>query len=459
MNEWEFTAAVAHWITQYVDGHRDLPFGEARAEQQAPGNRQRRDLTLAGRDGRPVLTGEVKLPYARDGRTPYADAVVRDARGKARKAGTDYFFTWNVIRFALWQTEPPAGTDAATEAFRSWELPGVAVATDAHLTSPLTQDAVRDWLGTFLPAFARILAGDEDLARKPPDERFVEKLEAALDAPIRLTVGELAARRKRPAFKRDLNAWMRDEQGWTIDESAEGVRTALDRAARFACYVAVNRLVFYEALLKRYGAALHRIDVPDHVDTADGLRGHLEGFFEDARRVTRDYETVFGETAAAFGNRIPFLADGAVDAWRDLVGDIHAFDFAKLDYDVIGGLFERLIDPAERHRFGQYYTRPEVVDLLNSFAVRTADAAVMDPACGGGTFLVRAYVRKREMGLSAGAPPRDGRERRRREGRRQAGRPRPPPPAAAGGTVRGGRVALRGPPHDHQPRHPGPRRG
>ena len=34
---------------------------------------------------------------------------------------------------------------------------------------------------------------------------------------------------------------------------------------------------------------------------------------------------------------------------------------------------------------------------MNSFAIQTGTETVMDPARGGGTFLVRAYVRKREL--------------------------------------------------------------
>ncbi|EQD25895.1 N-6 DNA methylase, partial [mine drainage metagenome] len=95
--------------------------------------------------------------------------------------------------------------------------------------------------------------------------------------------------------------------------------------------------------------------------------------------------------------RIPFYADAAVDYWRVLIEQIHDFDFSKLDYEVIGGIFERLISPEERHKYGQFYTRAEIVDLINSFCIRSGAENVLDPSCGGGTFLVRAYARKREL--------------------------------------------------------------
>ena len=409
MQEVAFVAEVSKWVDRHLAGHRGLPFTQSGIEGQSVKSAQRRDFTLRDEAGQVVLTGEVKLPFARDGRTPHATAVVRDARGKARRAGAKWFFTWNVNRFVLWETDPPHRTPAdappghpAADPFRAWDLPGVSVAKAADLDSPIVQDRIQNWLPVFLEEFARIYRGAEDLDRRTPDERFVDQLEAALDAPIRSTVAELAARyRKKPEAAR-LNKWMREDLGWTISKDERDLPDLLDRAARFSCYVLVNRLVFYEALLKRYGSQLDRLDVPAHVDTGERLRGHLEAAFRNARDVTRDYETVFGDDPANVGNRVPFYSDAAVAAWRDLIADVHRFDFSKLDYDVIGTLFERLIDPAERHRYGQYYTRPEVVDLLNAFAIRTPDAAVMDPACGGGTFLVRAYARKRELALAAG---------------------------------------------------------
>jgi hypothetical protein len=60
-----------------------------------------------------------------------------------------------------------------------------------------------------------------------------------------------------------------------------------------------------------------------------------------------------------------------------------------------GRLFERLIDPHERYEWGQHYTSPDVVDLMLSTALPEGVGSVYDPASGGGTFLVRAYARKR----------------------------------------------------------------
>ncbi len=393
-HELEFTANVAAWLGSIFDKDPSLPFGSASCEKRSRGRQLRRDLTLNGRDGRPLITGEVKLPYQKDGATPHHADVVKDARGKAQKAGVGYFFTWNVNECVLWTTEPPAGVDARSH-YHAWRVVGIT--RPEQLGSLDTETAIKNWLGRFVNELTRILRGVATVGYKAPDARFVDSLESALSMPIRLTFDDLQQRYQRTRERQALDVWMRDEQGWVLAADAEGIRETLERAAKFANYALVNKLVFYEALMKRYGAQLKKLYVPDHIDTGDGLRLHLQGYFEKAKQVTGDYETVFGDDHAGLGARIPFYADSAVDYWRVLIDQIHDFDFSKIDYEVIGGIFERLISPEERHKYGQFYTRVEVVDLINSFCIRTGQESVLDPSCGGGTFLVRAYARKREL--------------------------------------------------------------
>lgn len=77
--------------------------------------------------------------------------------------------------------------------------------------------------------------------------------------------------------------------------------------------------------------------------------------------------------------------------------DIERYDFTRFGYEVIGRIFERLIAPDERHKLGQYFTPSLVVDLINAFCIRSPDAKVLDPGCGAGTFLVRAYHRLKQL--------------------------------------------------------------
>ena len=102
MNEWEFTGDVVSWINETLGRNPELPFTRAKTEQRGSGSQKRRDLTLLDVNHQICLTGEIKLPYRRDGGSPFNADVVKDARKKARRAKSPYFFTWNVNEFALW---------------------------------------------------------------------------------------------------------------------------------------------------------------------------------------------------------------------------------------------------------------------------------------------------------------------------------------------------------------------
>lgn len=379
MNEWEFTADVESWINVILSKNISLPFSRAKCEQSVKGSLKRRDLTLLDKDQRVVLTGEVKLPYRKDGGSPYNAAVVSDARAKAQRAGTRFFFTWNVNEFVLWETTP-SKMSWQEQNYKSWVV--TTIHRESHLELPMTAQAIKTWLALFLNEFAQIIRGAASISFKAPDEKFIEALESSLQMPIVLNLEKLDELYKKPSFKSELDKWMREEQGWLIFTDPEGIRDNLERASKFACYALINKLVFHEALLKRYAASMSKLSVLEHIDTGEALRLHLEGYFAEAKSVTEDYETVFGEDHASIGNRIPFYSDSAVPHWRELINKIHEFDFSKLDYEIIGSMFERLIAPEERSKFGQFYTRVEVVDLINSFCIRNGLEKVMDPACG-----------------------------------------------------------------------------
>src|SRR3989338_10720828 len=69
-----------------------------------------------------------------------------------------------------------------------------------------------------------------------------------------------------------------------------------------------------------------------------------------------------------------------------------------MPHDVVGNVFEKLIPPEDRHALGQFFTREELVDLINAFCIQTINAKVIDPTSGTGTFLIRGYDKQKNMG-------------------------------------------------------------
>ena len=391
VQELDFTGQAIGWINAVIAANGpSFALSKASIETLARGSRKRRDITIYDRRGLPCLTGEVKLPWAVDGSSPFIEKLVGDAREKAQKAGVGWFFTWNVNELLLWRLDGVGALGSS----RSFErFPMGAVQRSADLDNPNVIAKIRSAVEYFTHMFERTLRGVRDIDARRPDIYFIHSLESFLERPIILTKLALHERMARPAERAKLEVWMRDRQGWAIGGDEDEL---LLRAAQFTNYLAANRLIFYEALRKRF-SKMKEVSVNSNVKSGETLFDALNSVYDQACAITGDYETVFAVDPSDLGNRIPFYENAVVESWRQLTLYVHQFDFSNLEYDVIGQIFETLIGPEERHKYGQYYTRPEVVDLINAFCIRRGEDAVMDPGCGGGTFLVRAYARKKYL--------------------------------------------------------------
>lgn len=389
--EWTIVGDAKSWMDSLLEAHGEAsPFSRVKLETRTGTSLRRRDLTVLDRRNRICLTGEVKVPWAHDGASPFVESTVRDARQKAEQAGSEWFFTWNLNELVLWRTSS-FGELGGSRGFKTYQLSSVRKQGD--LENPRFERELRDGIERFFLDFMRLFLGKAELPQRPPDEYFIYAFDSFLIRPVLDATHALVARDGVPANRASIDRWMRDEQGWVI---AGDRGELLSRAARFASYAVANKLVFYDALRKRF-SDLPPLDVPAGLQAGEELVNRLSAFFDEARHITGDYETVFGPVEGDVGSRIPFYDDVIVDSWRQLIEQLGRFDLSRLDYDVIGRIFERLIDPKERHKYGQYYTRPEVVDLINAFSIRSGEDIVLDPGCGGGTFLVRAYARKKRL--------------------------------------------------------------
>ena len=69
----------------------------------------------------------------------------------------------------------------------------------------------------------------------------------------------------------------------------------------------------------------------------------------------------------------------------------------SMSFDALGRLFEASVLPRERRRLGQHFTSDEVADILVAFTIRDERDVVLDPSCGAGAFLARAYDYKKRL--------------------------------------------------------------
>jgi len=356
---------------------------------------KRKDLRFYNTERKLVLTGEVKLP---GGISAFDIDLVQDAQQKADHAKVQYFFTWDVNQFVLWdryqQDKPLLDRRIAV-----WPL-RLGLTSPQQVARPETLNHI---IGKFLPDLisnlSDILTGRRANWALPPDEIFLRSLESHLDWPVsRLREYLYESAEHSTSFDEQLQGWMIAQGRQFLRSQPAEWRTAVDNAARTLAYIWTNRFIFYKALRARF-PQLSRLELGPSIQTADQALARLDHLFQKAAEKSGDYETLLFPAKHDWANDLVFVPPGAVDAWKSFLRGIEAVDFRDVAADVVGLIFQKLISPEERYRLGQHFTGPDPVDLINSFCIRKADAIALDPACGSGSFLVRAYYRKRTMNL------------------------------------------------------------
>ena len=84
------------------------------------------------------------------------------------------------------------------------------------------------------------------------------------------------------------------------------------------------------------------------------------------------------------------------------------FELEAINIDVLKGLYESLIDPAQRHDLGEYYTPDWLASRICGAAIdQPLEQRVIDPSCGSGTFLFHALRRLVRAGEAAALEPAD----------------------------------------------------
>jgi hypothetical protein len=393
-HEITFCAKVAKWSEELFQRHPEWPFARIEIEESTASDRMRSDLRVHDRKGNIPLTGEVKFPGTPEGRSPFDHHLIKDAFDKASNAGAPFFFTWNVNILVLFDTQ-------------KWHLPlenretaaydlGLGLERREDIDRPEVEERFKAFLEEFYGKFAAILSGARPDWAQPLDAFFIRALESHLAWPATLVAALLHQRTAADrAFDARLQEWMAREQSWTVvRRDPNEWRRLVDRAARTLCYVFANRLLFYESVRAKF-TELEELRVP-RIRNETALYAHFQKTFQDAVEVTLDYETIFYpyEAAADWVGPLIFGHPEAVEAWRAVIENLVRFDFRNVRTDILGNVFKRLIAPEERSKFGQFYTHEDPVDVINAFCIRRGDDTVCDPACGSGSFLIRAYHRK-----------------------------------------------------------------
>ncbi|MBM4026872.1 MAG: hypothetical protein FJ280_15940, partial [Planctomycetes bacterium] len=391
----QMATAIGVLVSQNPSAYHPIHGARLEGFGTGAGRRKRQDLRFFDTAGNVILCGEVKLPGTYEGRSAFAEELMQDAFLKADNANVQFFFTWNVNEFALFDRKL-WDRPLIDRRVRVWRLTRY-LANAAEVARPENLAFIQTH---FLPDLLHDLADTLSGRRRqwlPPDDVFIHSLEGHLDWPVQLTASYLLEQtNKSKPFDLRVQRWMQDQEWTFVRTPAEEWIKAVDNMAKTLAYVWANRLIFYKALRARFGD-LPRLELRPSVKKPEEALAAFNRLFQRAVERSGDYEPILMPQAQDWAAGLVFHADTALDAWRGMLRGIESVDFRAVPSDVVGRIFQKLIGPEERHRFGQHFTGDDVVDLINGFCVRSASDTILDPACGSGSFLVRAYYRKRHL--------------------------------------------------------------
>lgn len=383
-NEREFMSQVISWLNEFFQ-KGNYPFEVASSEPsiKVSGEKTRfPDVQIwFNRKAEQGFCGWELKTLA----TPIDDPeLLENAAEKARAMRADFFVTWNMRDAIIWRT--PAKGTKVTQEYRSYIYPSIdSVTTPEDLWVESKKILLKERAKQILDDLS-LLHRDGHLHQVDTDAVFfVQRLKEAVNI-----LGPYIHQ----ALSQKIGKSSKFRDGlfdWAVKQGIQnyGDEAFYETISRQLAYRVLGKILFYMTL-RRFRADIPKMDL-EGVDPTQADR-RLKEYFEQARQI--DYQAVFEQDIL---DQIAIPPSG-VETLAKLITDLNRFNFSQMPQDVVGQVFEKLIPQEERHALGQYFTREELVDLINAFCVRSKDDKILDPTCGTGTFLIRAYNRKKMSG-------------------------------------------------------------
>jgi hypothetical protein len=383
-NEREFMSQVISWLNEFLSSGT-YPFETASSDPSIKMSGEKTKfpdvLIWRNRLAKQGFCGwELKTPA-----TAVDDSdLLENAAEKATAMNANYFVTWNMRDAVIWRTPLPNVKVTSQDRFKSYPSLYQVSAPDDLWVEPnkillknRAKEILEDLKTLYLVGHLHLIDVDATY--------FVGRLQHSVKTLYPYLQKSLTGKVGSDAkFKKNLFDWA-VKQG-IANYAAPGF---YETVSRQMVYRLLARILFYQTL-RRHWSSLPQIDLSGL--SADTANKKLREIFEQARQI--DWHAVFEED---FSDSIA-VPDSGIEELDKLIKDLNRFNFSIMPQDVIGAVFEKLIPYEERHSLGQYFTPENLVDLINAFCVRTVNDYVLDPTCGTGTFLTRAYDKMKTAG-------------------------------------------------------------
>jgi len=363
-NERELSAKVTQWLDDAIKS-ASLPFKEASAEAGVTADARTYFAdTIIWYDrqtNRAASYIELKAPF---GKKENLDRF----RKKASALKVKYAFTWDFQTLKWYEVK-----EGQVSKIREEQIPVLGKIEEWKRADK--QAIIKTVIGKICGELASLLETGKPRAFIPDKVFFVDLIRKTTGQLLDVFESFIQQAQFKPDFKRELSRYAR-LQG--IPQTEDHVKILTNHVV----YGFITKIIFY-LTIRRYFTDLPALDEADGIDLSTRIRKA----FGKAR--DRDWQAVFEEDPIEQLG-IPKEAHSIL---FEFFSELRAYHFGELPEDVIGQLFEEIIEPEKRHRLGQYFTREDLVDLVLAAVVRDLEGTYCDPTCGSGTFLVRLYDR------------------------------------------------------------------
>lgn len=219
------------------------------------------------------------------------------------------------------------------------------------------------------------------MQKKERMEKFISGLNFHLD-----TVVDISERR---VPDKTLRQQWREQNYTPVKKFGKRQRQQL---AGYSVYRLVNKIFFYY-VIKHSFTTLPGIIIPEGMNNIYQIKGMIEDYFVKAQKVSGDFEGVFEKHEV---DKIIFVHGDLVNPIKSLINYVVSY-IDRMTQDAFGTIYDRMISPEQRRRYGQYYTDIHIVNLMNALTIKDSNAKVLDPSAGPWTFGVKAFDLKMKL--------------------------------------------------------------
>jgi 16S rRNA A1518/A1519 N6-dimethyltransferase RsmA/KsgA/DIM1 with predicted DNA glycosylase/AP lyase activity len=350
----------------------------------------RADITLKTAKGKTLFFIELKDPTANDGQVVFNPKVILRELARAQKNDINYFGICNFVSCAFFNTKDIDERVSINDEFLKYQ--DITRLSENYAPSNEVLKKL-SFIAEFYLNRAIEILDKKPVTYTPLDKIFIFKIRTLIEAyalPISKKVWECYHSDKN--FEKEINKYCQN-QLWNKPQTFEEI----ENLTHISLLMLISKLIFYKSYIdNRILPELEPLRIPERITEAETLQDFIWNVFEKFKEATGNFELLIGEKSNIIF-KIPFVSDEIIELVKDIFEPKNRYSFSNIPYDIVGRIFEELIRADERHKLGQYFTPPEVIDFINTCTIHKGKDTVFDPSCGSGTFLVRAYEHKRVL--------------------------------------------------------------